>query len=112
RIGDVEAAFEQRLSQAARARVMAFDRQLGIARQSPYILIGLEHGEAAAIGPADDFVVDADAESGNAVALEILVLVVAPDQHDIGLERIERLAQARIAGEQPFAMDARRGLAL
>src|SRR6185312_9825155 len=112
RIGNIEAAFDQRLRQAARAFRVASDRQLGILRQSPDILIGLEDSKTAAIGLADDLVVDADAESGNAVALEILVLIIAPDEDDIGLERIEFLAQPRITGDQPIAMLARRADAI
>src|ERR1700760_2096108 len=112
RPGDVEAVLKQRLSEAARALMVALDRQLPVLRQAPDILVGLEHGEAAAERLADDLVVDADTERGNAVVLVILVLIVAPDKNDIGLERIELGAQLGIAGEQPVAMRTRRTDAL
>ena len=56
---------------------------------------------------ARDRIEDPDAERRNALAFVVLVLVVAPDQHEIGCERVELGAHAPVAREQtpfvPFA---------
>src|ERR1700722_13072686 len=91
---------------------MAADHELGIARETPGVFGGAERDLAAAIGLAHDLVEDADREGGDAVSLEILELVVAPDENEIGAEGVERLAQPRVSRHQAGFVHARSALAL
>src|SRR5256886_12003263 len=50
-----------------------------------------------------------DAEGRDAVLTEILVLIVTPDQHDIGVERVQCLAAFAEPGDKPLPVLGRGG---
>src|SRR5947207_8426650 len=54
------------------------------------------------IGPRVDAVDRENAEGRHPVLAEVLILVVAPDQHEIGVESVERLATFAEAADQPL----------
>src|SRR5689334_22649713 len=83
---------------------MSANAQFGVGRQTPGILFGAEWNLAAAERAADNLVENADAERRDAVALEVLELIIAPDQDDIGLERVQFFTQPLIACQQSAAM--------
>src|SRR5947208_6451514 len=61
------------------------------------------------IGLRVDPVEGEDAEGGDAILTEILILIVTPDQHDIGVERVQCLAALAEPGDKPFPVLGSRG---
>ena len=86
--------------------VVAFGMNDDVGWFAPEILL---RPSAARIRPRLYAVHGEDAEGRHPVLAEILVLVVAPDQHDIGVEGVERLADLAEAADQPLPMLDSRG---
>src|SRR4051812_26298291 len=85
RVSDVDVGPEQRTREILAGGAMAFDRESLVGRLVPRVL------SALIVLPRLEFdrVVRENRERRNAVFAEILVLIVAPDEHEIGLEAIE-----------------------
>ena len=111
-IGHVDAALDQPGGEVFRRLAMAVQLQLPVARLVPAVRL-------AAIAPwpwyarvdVEIVVIAEEAEGRDDVLAEILVLVVAPDQHQVRVEIVEDLAdRAEIVAEAlAAAMGCRRG---
>src|SRR5262245_10762130 len=106
RVRDVEAFLEQARDQRLGGGAVALVDERGIARLVPRVAGFLP----ARLRPRPmlDRLVGEHAERRDDVFLEVLVLVVAPDQDDVGRELVEALARLAEALDQSLAMTPRR----
>src|SRR5262249_62390611 len=93
---------EQPRHQRLRGGAMALVDEGGVARLAPRVLRLLP----AALGPGPmlDRLVGQDAEGRNDVFLEVLVLIVAPDQHDVRRELVQPPARVAESGDERLAV--------
>ena len=84
-VGDVDAFAQQPGDELLRADAVPFDRERRVGRFVPPVLATL----VTLPGLNVDRVVGQHRERRHAILAIVLVLVVAPQQHEIGLERIE-----------------------
>ena len=109
-IGEVDAALDQPGRDVFRRLAMALQRQRPVARLAPAVRLA-DPVAAVRDGPGlqvEFGVVAEDAERRDDVLLEILVLVVAPDQHEIRVEIVEDLADRAEIVAEPLAAALRR----
>ncbi|MGE3281413.1 MAG: hypothetical protein AB7O13_10435 [Alphaproteobacteria bacterium] len=97
-VAGVVIGFDQLRRQGRSSGVVAFGTENGVLALVPDIAGG---AGVARIGARLDLVAGEDAERRHPVLAEILVLVVTPDQHEIGIECVQRLARLAKAVDQP-----------
>jgi hypothetical protein len=105
-VGQVEVAFDQRAGQVARDVGPAAQAPGLAGVLAPHVGPALHQRRRLGMGPGLEVhvAIGADRERRDHVLAEVLVLVVTPDQHHVGLEVVEPFAHAAQAGHQRGAV--------
>src|SRR5581483_12271444 len=87
-VGDVEPLLDQSLGQVAPAGPMASPAEGLVDGLAPDVLSARREVDVE-MGPCDQLIEDEDVEGRNALLGELLVLIVAPDQDEVGAESVD-----------------------